>query len=820
MDTLLLDLRYGLRTLCARPGFTAVAVVTLALGVGANTAVFSAVNALLLRPLPLEDEGRLVAGVTLRQGVDPFGTSFLDYELYSREARTLASTGLATQQQFNLVGDGEPERLVGALMTASYLSTLGVKPALGRVFSADEDRPGGPAVALVSYALWRRRFGGDPAALGSNLDLEGRRVTVIGVMPPGFDIPFAAEVWLPMQISAGALPFDQKITFTNNFVARLRPGVTIEQADVELKALARRLEEEHPQIRRSWSYGVFPLRRALLADLRGEVRRPLLMLALGVAFLLLICCANVAGLLLARAASREGEIAIRRSLGAGRARLVRQLLTESLLLATLGGSAGMLLAYWMRPALVALNPIQAAGLVLYFNDLQVDGRVLAFSLCVTLLSGVAFGLAPALAASSEGLMTVLKRHEQRTGAGTAARRWLAFLVIGEMAIAATLLAGGALVIQSFRRLSAIDLGFRPDGLINLELPLSPAKYQTRRSQVQFLENVLERARALPGAASAGVSTNIPMQRGPTLASVFEVEGRKPVDQSQVPVTAHRMVTAGYAETLGLTLLKGRFFEPGDREGSLPVAVVSEELARQAWPGEDPIGKRVRRMRGSVAGPWLTVVGLVKDVKEDRFNFRIARPVWYIPYSQEVFPLAVQLPMNLLVRTTGESAALIPQIREAVRSIDPDQPVANVMPVREQLADLLLSDRFGAVLMAALAAVGLLLAALGLYGVMAYSVSQRVGEIGLRMALGAKSRDVLQLIVGQGVRLVAAGLILGVLGGWIVSRLLASRLYELDASDPRTFAAVGVLLAVVALLACWLPARRATRIDPMSALRSE
>jgi len=544
------------------------------------------------------------------------------------------------------------------------------------------------------------------------------------------------------------------------------------------------------------------------------------MLALGVGFLLLICCANVAGLLLARAAAREGEIAIRRSLGAGRGRLVRQLLTESLLLALFGGSAGMLLAWFIRPVLVTLNPIQAAGLVPYFSDLQIDGRVLAFSICVTLLAGVVFGMAPALAASSERLMSVLKRHEQRTGAGRGARRWLAALIIGEMAVAATLLAGGGLMIQSFQRLSAIELGFRPDGLLTMELPLSPAKYPSRRLEVHFIESVLARVRALPGVAAAGISTNIPLQRGTTLDSVFEVEGRKPDDPNQVPVTAHRMVTAGYPETIGVTLLKGRLLEPGDREGSLPVAVISEELARQAWPGEDPIGKRLRRMRLGVGGPWMTVVGLVKDVKEDRFNFRIARPVWYIPYSQEVFPLAAPLPMSLVVRTSGDGAALIPLIRQVVRSIDPDQPVANAMPLREQLADLFMNDRFGAVLMAALAAVGLLLAALGLYGVMAYSVSQRVGEIGLRMALGARSRDVLRLIVGQGVRLVTAGVAIGVMGGWAVSRLLESRLYEVNASDPWTFAGVCLLLAFVALTACWLPARRATRIEPMAALRSE
>jgi len=751
MDDLFQDLRYGWRTLRARPGFAAVAVLTLALGVGANTAIFSAVNALLLRPLPVEDVDRVVFGMALREGFDPFGTSFLDYALYRDEARSFASSGLATQRQLNLRGQAEPEHLNGAAVTASYLGTLGVKPVLGRLFADDEDRAGGPAVALVSHELWQRRFSGDRGVIGRTLDLDGRPHVVVGVLPAGFDVPYSAEVWVPMQVSFDALPLADRAATAHDLVARLRPGVRLDQADAELKRLARRLEVEHPQIRRGWSYGIVPLRQQLLADLDGRAKRSLGVLGVAVGFVLLICCANVASLLLARGLAREGEIAIRRSLGAARGRLVRQLLTESLLLAFLGGAAGVLLAYWTGPALAALSPIQPSGLGAYLTDFRIDGRVLSFSLAVTVVSGALSGLLPALkVARSAQLISVLKQRDQRTASG--GRRPLAALVVAEVAVAATLLVGGGLVVCSFQRLQRIDLGFRPDGL--------------------------------------------------------------------VMITALRLVSPGYPAAIGVSVVAGRLLEETDRVGSLPVAVVSEELVRQAWPGEEAIGKRVRRVRAGEPGPWMTVVGVVRDVKEDRFNFRVLRPVWYLPLAQQAFAPPVRLPLELVVRTTGDPGGLAAAVRTAVHAVDRDQPVGTAMRLREQLADVLIGERFSAVLIAALAAAGLLLAALGLYGVMAYAVGRRTGEIGLRMALGARPRDVLRLVVVQGLGLVAAGLLLGVAGAWALTRLLATSLYEVSPTDPATFAAVAVVLTAAALLACWIPARRATRIDPMAALRCE
>jgi putative ABC transport system permease protein len=820
MDGLRQDLRYGWRSLRARPGFTLVAVLTLALGVGANTAIFSAVNALLLRSLPVVDAERVVFGMALREGFDPFGTSLLEYALFRDEARSLASSGLGTPRLFHLVGSGEPERLRGSAVMTGYLKTLGVRPARGRLFTEDEDRPGGPAVALIGHDVWQRRFAGDRDVIGRLLSFEDRSYSIVGVMPPGFDLPYSAEVWVPMQVTADALPLDQRAANANEFVARLKPGVRLEQADTELKALARRLEREYPQIRRNWSYGIVPLRWQLLADIEGRAQRSLGAVGVAVGFLLLICCANVASLLLARGVTREGEIAIRLALGAGRARLARQLLAESFVLALLGGTAGVLAAVWIQPLLRALNPIQAVGLGVYLNDFRIDAKVLLFSLALTLLTGVVSGLVPALKiARSAGPMEVLKKDHRASG-GARGRRSLRALVVGEIAVAATLLVGAGLMVQSFGRLQRTELGFRPDDLLTMELPLSPARHAGTAPQARFMEQVLDRVRTVPGVVSAGMTLNVPMQRGVTLDSVFEVEGRAPASPAEVLITAHRLVSPGYMETLGVSLTKGRFLDEHDRADAPPVVVVSEELVRQAWPGEDPLGKRIRRRRAGVPGPWMSVVGVVRDVKEDRFGFRIDRPVWYVPYAQQTFAVPVSLPLNLVVRMGADRGAVATSVRQAVHAVDPAQPVAGVMPMREYLADVLVADRFSAVLMATLAAVGLLLAALGLYGVMAYSVGQRRGEIGLRMALGARPRDVLRLVVGEGTALLVVGLLFGAAGAWTLTRLLSSTLYHVSPTDPATFAVVGLLLAGVALLASWLPARRATRISPMAALRSE
>src|SRR5437867_147122 len=817
MQTLWQDVRYGVRMLLKQPGFTAIAVAALALSIGANTAVFSAADALLLRPLPVEDIDRLVVPVTLREGFDPFGSPFLEYAAYRDRAHCFASSGVATARSFNLTGRGEPERVRGATVMANYLSTLGTKPVLGRTFSADDDRLGGPPVALISYGLWQKHFGSNADVISQSLNLDGRSYNVIGVMPPGFDVPGIADVWVPLQVNIDRLPLTARAATNDRIVARLRPGVSLGQADVELKAITRQLEQEYPDFRRGWTVKVVSLLQDMLGDLEGRVHNALFALIAGVAFLLLICCANVANLQLARGVARERELVLRRALGAGRWRIARQLLTENMLLAVIGGMAGLLLAYWLLPILAALNPIQGISLAAFFHNFSIDQRVLVFALCVSVLTGVAFGLLPALkGAGAHELMPRIKQGDQRSGGDVAGRRWLKGLIVAEIAIALTLLICGGLMVQSFQRLQHVALGFSPDNLLTMKMVLPVSKYSEYRQRIAFADEVVERTRNLAGVVSAGTTTNIPLERETAYDAIFDVEGRPSANPNDVPITAHRVFSPGYLETLGITLIRGRLINKKDRADSLPIVVVSEEFARQAWPGKDPLGKRVRRIRAGQIFPWMTVVGVVKDVKEDLFNYRINRPVWYVPYAQ----VENNFPLNLVVRTRIDPRSLIAALRGVVRTADPDQPISNVMTMNTTLNNVLVTERFGAVLMGTLAISGLILASLGLYGVMAYSVSRRTMEIGVRVALGARRLHVLRLILGQGAKLTLLGVAIGLAAAWGLTRLLVSLLFEVNASDPVTFVSISLLLISVGLIACFLPTRRALSVDPMIALRAE
>src|SRR5438045_5725058 len=537
----------------------------------------------------------------------------------------------------------------------------------------------------------------------------------------------------------------------------------------------------------------------------------------GVGFLLLICCANVANLQLARGIARERELMLRRALGAGRWRLVRQLLTESMLLALLGGMAGLLLANWLLPILAVLNPIRGISLAAFLHNFAIDQRVLVFALCVSLLTGVIFGLVPALkSAGVHELMPRIQQRDQRVGGAASGRRWLKGLIVAEIAIALTLLICGGLMVQSFQRLQHVDLGFNPDNLITMKMALPASKYSQYRQRVGFADQVLERVRTLLGVALAGMTTNIPLEREIAYDAIFNVEGGPPPNPNNVPITAHRVVSPNYLETLGATLIKGRMINKNDRAETLPIVVVSQEFARQAWPGEDPIGKRVRRVRAGQTFPWMTVVGLVKDVKEDLYNYRINRPVWYVPYAQ----VENNFPVNLVVRTSADPTTLIRAVRDIIRGVDPDQPISKIMTMNANLSGVLVTERFGAVLMGTLALTGLLLAAIGLYGVMAYSVSHRTGEIGLRVALGAQPKHILELIMGHGMKLTLLGVAIGLVLAWCTTRLLVSLLFELSATDAATFSVISLLLGLTGLLACYLPARAAMRLNPVEALHYE
>jgi predicted permease len=799
------------------PTYTAIAVVALALSIGANTAIFSAANTLLLRPLPVEDIDRLIVPTTLREGFDPFGSPFLEYAAYRDRAHCLASIGVATARSFNLTGRGEPERVRGATVTANYLSTLGTKPVLGRTISAEDDRPSGSSVALISYGLWQKHFGGNADVLTESLNLDGRSYNIIGVLPPGFDVPGIADVWIPLQTDIDSLPLTERAATNNSIIARLRPGVGLEQADAELKGIARQLEQEYPNFRRGWTVKVVSFRQDVLGDLEGRVHKALFALLAGVGFLLLICCANVANLQLARGVARERELVLRRALGAGRGRIARQLLTENILLAVLGGIAGLLVAHWLLPFLAALNPIQGISLAAFFHNFSIDQRVLVFALSVSVLTGIAFGLLPALkGAGAHELMPRMKQSDHLSGGDAAGRRWLKRLIVAEIAVAFTLLICGGLMVQSFQRLQQVSLGFNPDNLLTMKMVLPVSKYSEYRRRAAFADEVLERARNIPGVVSAGITTNIPLERETAYDAIFEVEGRPPVNPNDVPITSHRVVTPGYLETMGISLTKGRLIDKNDRVDTLPVVVVSEEFARQAWPGTDPIGKRVRRVRAGQTFPWMTVIGVVKDVKEDLFNYRINRPVWYVPYAQ----VENNFPLNLAVRSRLDPASLAAPLRDVIRKYDPDQPVSNVLTMNAVLSSVLVTERFGAVLMGTLALSGLLLAALGLYGVMAYAVKQRTGEIGLRVALGAQRKHVLALILGDGMKLTLFGVVIGLVAAFGATRLLVSLLFDLSATDAATFSIVSLLLGLVGLFACYLPARGAMRLNLVDALRAE
>jgi predicted permease len=811
LEELWQDLRYGARALLKRPGFTFVAALALAVGVGANTAIFSVVNAVLLKPLPYYDPQRLVwVSETWPNRNTEFVLSpdYIEWRAQSSAFEHLVAFG---ESAVNLTGRGEPERLACVYSTANLFPALGVAPVVGRPFTPEEDRPGAAAVALLSHRLWQRRFGGDPKIVGQSLAIGGESYQVIGVMPAGFQFSREAELWLPLRLNTEQELRRERMSVVN-VVGRLKAESSVERAREELNLIARRIEQANPNQFPGAQARVTPLGERLA----GDLRRPLQALFGAVAFVLLIACANVTNLLLARSTARRKEMAIRAAMGAGRWRLIRQTLTESLLLSALGGAAGLLLAALGVKALVALSPDNLARV----RDSGIEGAVLIFTLAVSLLTGVVVGLIPALQASQVNLIDALKEDGGAGGNPAAlrrgARRAMPALVIGELALTLALLAGAGLLIKSFLKLRAVELGYDPENVLTMMIQLNSSKYPPGSPQQKaYYQELLARVKALPGAEGVAISTGLPFT-GISGRAALTIEGRPPVHDSQKPLMEMNEISHGYFRAMGMRLRAGRAFTERDDETAPPVAIINETLARRYFPGEDPLGKRI--LAGYPAQRAWTIVGVASDVKRYSLEEEV-RPEFYRPYLQEAGILGL-VPVKLEVRAVGDPLNLAAAVRQQALAIDPEQPVFSMRTMERRLAESVAPRRFQMSLFGAFAAVALALAAVGIYGVIAHSVSLRTHEIGIRMALGAKPRDVLRMVVAQGMRLAVVGLAIGLTGAFALTRVMASLLFSVSPTDPATFAVVSMLLAGVAFLATYLPARRATRVDPMIALRHE
>ena len=810
-ETLAQDIRYGVRMLVKHKAFTSVAVITLALGIGANTAIFSVVNELLLSPLPYRNAEQIV----MLWEVTPEGrhqntTSRANYRSWRAQSTSYQDIAAFTDQRLNLTGGGDPEELSVQLATPEIFNVLGVEPLLGRTFRPEDGT--NRNVAVLSYGLWQRRFGGQSNIVGQQLTLSGLKFTVIGVMPPSFEFHIKsrsgtgrpAELWsiLPMPTGAGA---NERGRFLS-VVGRLKDGVTASNAAAELRTIATRLSDEAPEFNKNYTAEVLPLRDQFF----GSVRRPLWLMLGAVGFVLLIACANVANLLLSLATSREKEIAVRAALGARRFRIVRQLLTESLLLALLGSALGLGFAYLGIKALVLISPrdlmiLQGVGLNL---------TVLAWTLGVSVLTGIVFGLAPALHVSRLNLNDSLKEGgKSESGQAGGSRRLRSALVVSEIALAVVLLASAGLLIRSFIRLQQVDRGFETDNLLTMVVRVPDARYREDIQFVNFFSEVLERTRHLPTVRSAGMVNYLPLYGGLGSATGFKIEGRPEPPPGQGPSTDVRVADAGYFQTMGIPLLRGRNFSDSEQREPKHVILINEALARKHFAGEDPIGQRLDVAMFDKPQP-AEIIGVVGNVRYDSLIDE-SPPAVYFPHPDLTYAF-----MTLVVRTEGEPTSIAPAVQREIRALDPNQPVSDVRTMNQVMADWVSRSRFNTLLLGLFAGLATLLSAVGIFGVMNYSVALRTREIGLRLAIGAQPRQVLLLVLRQGLLLTGVGVVLGLAAAFALTRLLSGLLFGVEAVDVTTFASISFLLIVVSLLACYLPARRAMRIDPLRALRYE
>ncbi len=795
------DLRYAFRQLIASPGFTAVAILTLALGIGACTAIFSVVNGVLLRPLdyPQPDQIVVVRETNLPQfpefSVAP--PNFLDWQ---KQTKSYSAIAAYKGDQVNLTGEGEPQKLVGLKTTAEYFKVFGVQPVLGRTYLPEEDAVGKNHVAVLSNPFWQRVFGGEKNVIGRTVQLNNETYTIIGVAPPEFGQQNKVDVWMPIAFTAEERSNIYRGAHYLGVVGRLKPRASAAQADAELKILAAQLARQYPDSNKGWSAFVMPMLDHSVRD----VRVVLYTLLGAVGCVLLIACANIANLLLARATARHRELSIRAALGASRVRLVRQLLTESVLLALCGGAAGLLAANWGLAALLALAPEDLPRA----SEIHVNAAVLIFSLLLSVVTGVIFGVAPAWLAAHTDMNESLKQGSR--GSTDARGRLRGALVVTEVAFALVLLGGAGLLARSFMRLTHVDPGFNPNHATVLSLALPEKKYEKNEQQVAFADTLLEKLRALPGVQQVGLTQALPLLGD--WVFTFEIAGRPKLAPSDQPNTNFYAVTPDYFRAMGIPLIRGRLFTPQDDAKAPHVALINATMAKQFFPNEDPIGKQIKP--GGGEDTFLQIVGIVGDLKQYGVDKETTAQT-YEPFAQHPFNT-----LNIVLRTTGSAAALGSALRPAVYSVDKDQPIGKIQPLAGIVAETIAKQRFAMTLLIVFALVALVIAAVGIYGVMAYTVAQRRGEIGIRMALGAQARDVLNLILSSGGKLVGLGLLVGLVATCLATRAMGSILFQTSAFDPLTLGAITLLLAAVALVACLLPAHRATRVNPIEALRSE
>ena len=806
------DIKYSLRRLLKSPAFTAIVILTLGLGIGANTAIFSVVNTVLLQPLGYREPDRLI---TINHHYQSEALNNLDapvsavgFRDYRDKTKSFDAVAVETGWSANLTGTGDPERVPAIRVSGDYFKVLGVAPQLGRVFGRDEDEPGKNRVVVLSDGLWKRIYGADRGIIGKTIQLNAQSYTILGVMPEGFRAFFngRADIWTPLALEAKQFTPNNYTNEWLNLSARLKPGVSAKQADAEMKAFAEQIRRLYPKyVGTKWTLVVKPLDE--LAT--GGIRPALLVLLGAVGFVLLIACANVANLLLARVTSRQKEVAIRTALGADRWVLVRQLLTESLILALAGGALGLGIAYWSVKSLVAIVPNIPRA-----TDIRIDGMVMAFTLGISVATGLLFGVVPALQTSGTNLHDTLKEGGRSGSADVSGRGLRRALVVGEVALALTLLIGAGLLIKSVAKLQHVSPGFDPDRLLTFDVSLPDAKYPNDTVRQQFFQNMLERVSHVPGVVSVGGTTNMPFGGNWSTGS-FDIEGYQPGANEPGPWGDIRVVSPDFFKTLRIPLLNGRSFGTEDQQGSQRVAIIDEEFAHKYYRDQTPIGKRITFDARMKDPQWITIVGVVGHAMHEALDAK-PRIQLYLAYSQ-----TPNIPfMSVAVRTSGDPLLMARPVRDAIHGVDKDLPMSNVKSMDDLLESSLGQRRLSMILLGAFSAIALVLASIGIYGVLAYSVTQRARELGIRMALGAARGRVLRLVIRQGMSLVAIGIVIGLIGAFALTRLLASQLYSITPTDPATFVGLALLLAAIALVATLVPALRATRVDPVVALREE